>query len=164
MLAGATDSGICLLEFVERRGLPAQIATLRRRFALPIAPGEHPHLTTLRSQLAQYFAATTPRHLKFDLSLDVPATPFQTRVWNALREIPPGHTRAYAHIARLIQEPTATRAVARANGDNRIAIIIPCHRVIGSNGDLTGYAGKIWRKQWLLDHESRVTGTNLWQA
>jgi O-6-methylguanine DNA methyltransferase len=80
-------------------------------------------------------------------------TDFQQRVWQVLRTIPFASTRSYAEQAIAIGQPTATRAVARANGDNPIAIIVPCHRVIGANGKLTGYGGGLWRKQWLLDHE-----------
>lgn len=155
MLAGATDAGVCLLEFTDRRGLATQIATLRRRFATPIVPGESTHLAALRAQLEAYFAGA---RRSFDLPLDAPGTPFQQSVWDALRQIPPDETRSYAAIARAIGRPTAVRAVARANGDNRIAILIPCHRVIGSDGSAVGYAGQIWRKQWLLNHEQQLTG------
>lgn len=151
MLAAASTRGVCLLEFVDRRALEAQIATLRRRIGLPIVPGNNATLVKLESELADYFAG---RSLEFTLALDVPGTPFQERVWKALRAIPPGETRSYAGVARSIGAATSVRAVARANGDNRIALILPCHRVIGSDGALTGYAGGLWRKEWLLEHES----------
>jgi O-6-methylguanine DNA methyltransferase len=85
--------------------------------------------------------------------LRVPGTDFQRAVWNALAEIPYGQTRSYADIAESLGRSTAVRAVARANGDNRIAIVIPCHRVIGKDGSLTGYGGSLWRKQRLLELE-----------
>jgi O-6-methylguanine DNA methyltransferase len=90
---------------------------------------------------------------EFTVPIDAPGTPFQERVWAALKRIPHGQTRSYAQIAREIGEAKAVRAVAKANGDNRIAILIPCHRVIGSDGTLTGYGGGLWRKEWLLDLE-----------
>ena len=155
MLAGASDAGVCLLEFTDSRGLATQISTLRRRFAAPIMPGDSAHLAALRTQLEAYFAGDES---EFDLPLDAPGTPFQESVWKALRQIPVGETRSYAAIAKAIGRPTAVRAVARANGDNRIAILIPCHRVIGSDGSAVGYAGQVWRKQWLLNHEQKITG------
>jgi AraC family transcriptional regulator, regulatory protein of adaptative response / methylated-DNA-[protein]-cysteine methyltransferase len=85
--------------------------------------------------------------------LDVSGTPFQEKVWAALRTIPYGATWSYGDLARSLDAPTATRAVARANGDNRVAIVIPCHRVIGSDGTLTGYGGGLWRKRALLERE-----------
>ena len=103
-----------------------------------------------REQLAAYFAGERER---FDLALAPRGTPFQLRVWRALREIPFGRTATYAEIARAIGKPTASRAVGAANRVNPFAIVVPCHRVIGASGDLTGYAGGLPRKRWLLDHE-----------
>lgn len=150
LLAGAVEEGVCLLEFVDRRAIEKQLDTLRRRFSAAAAPGEHPHLALLRTELAAYFRGTLRR---FAVPLAVRGTPFQATVWDALRRIPHGQTRSYADIAADIARPTAVRAVARANGDNRIAILIPCHRVIGSDGSLTGYGGGLWRKQKLLEIE-----------
>lgn len=155
MLAAAGEQGVCLLEFVDRRALATQIATLRRRFAAVIQPGSNAHLETLQRELAAYFAG---RSAKFSVQLEAPGTEFQAAVWDALRAIPSGQTRSYLDIARQIGRPTATRAVARANGDNRLAILIPCHRVIGSDGTLTGYGGGVWRKEWLLEHERAMAG------
>jgi O-6-methylguanine DNA methyltransferase len=101
-----------------------------------------------------YFAGDL-RH--FSIPLVAPGTEFQRTVWDELRRIPFGETRSYADVARAIGRPSAVRAVARANGDNRMAIFIPCHRVVGSDGRLTGYGGGLWRKQHLLDLESRVS-------
>jgi len=92
------------------------------------------------------------------LPLDIRGTPFQEKAWSALLKIPYGETRSYADQARAVDNPAAVRAVAKANGDNRISIIIPCHRVIGSDGKLTGYGGGLWRKQYLLDLESGFKG------
>lgn len=112
-------------------------------------------------QLAQFFAG---ERREFDLVLDPAGTPFQQRVWMALREIPYGETRSYADIANALGSPTATRAVGAANGRNPIGIVVPCHRVIGADGSLTGYAGGVENKRWLLDHESHVAGHTLLSA
>ncbi len=155
MLAAASDTGVSLLEFVDRRALATQIATLRKRVAGIVRPGSNRHSDQLQRELASYFAGTSSR---FTTPLEAPGTEFQGRVWDALRAIPSGQTRSYLDIARQIGRPTATRAVARANGDNRLAILIPCHRVIGSDGTMTGYGGGIWRKEWLLEHERTMAG------
>ncbi|PWU06861.1 MAG: XRE family transcriptional regulator [Terriglobia bacterium] len=150
MIAGATDQGVCLLEFTERRMLEAQFATLRRRFDLPIFPGESSHLEQLRAELAEYFAG---RLREFGVPLVYPGTPFETQVWTELRQIPYGETRSYEDLARIVGRPGASRAVGRANGMNRIAIVIPCHRVVNKDGNLCGYGGGLWRKRILLDLE-----------
>jgi AraC family transcriptional regulator, regulatory protein of adaptative response / methylated-DNA-[protein]-cysteine methyltransferase len=115
-------------------------------------PGETPILAALKLQLDEYFRGA---RTDFDVPLDARGTPFQQQVWSALRTIPCGATRSYADVARTIGRPTAVRAVAAANGDNRISILIPCHRVIGSDGKLVGYGGGLWRKQRLLALETR---------
>ncbi|MCC6661886.1 MAG: methylated-DNA--[protein]-cysteine S-methyltransferase [Phycisphaerales bacterium] len=123
---------------------------MKRRFKAGAAPGQHRHLATLRRELSAYFAGGLRR---FTVPLAVRGTEFQVKVWEALRRIPHGQTRSYATVAGEVGRPSAVRAVARANGDNRIAIIIPCHRVIGSDGSLTGYGGGLWRKERLLEIE-----------
>ena len=158
MLAVAGDDGVCLLEFMDRRGLQTQLDTLRKRIPGVVVPGSNAHIEHIEREMTAYFAGTLR---KFSVALDAPGTEFQQRVWAALRKIPLGQTRSYADIARAIDAPTSVRAVARANGDNRLAIIIPCHRVIGSDGTLTGYAGGLHRKEWLLDHERTMTGSSL---
>ncbi len=150
MIAVASDNGVCLLEFSDRRRLETELASIRRHFGQAILPGSNHHLAALREQLAEYFEGT---RRSFELPLVPDGTEFQRRAWEALREIPYGTTRSYAEQARRIGHPSAVRAVARANGENRIAVIIPCHRVIGSDGKLTGYGGGLWRKEWLLQHE-----------
>ena len=113
-------------------------------------PGEHRHLAQIERELREYFdgARTT-----FDTPVALTGSPFQTRVWRALQDIPAGATRSYGQLAAAIGQPSAVRAVGRANGDNRLSIIVPCHRVIGADGALTGYGGGLARKQKLLDLE-----------
>lgn len=153
MLAVAGEEGLAMLEFVDRRALQTQIDTLRRRVAGAVVPGTNRHIDTVERELRAYFAG---KLTAFTTPLEAPGTPFQQRVWDALRAIPYGRTRSYADVARAIGAPTAVRAVARANGDNRIAIIIPCHRVIGSDGTLTGYGGGLERKRRLLEIEGAI--------
>ncbi len=153
MLAGATEAGICLLEFADRRMLETQLKRLQKRLKAKLLPGEHAFFEPLADQLQAYFEG---KLTQFELPLDLVGTDFQTTVWQELMTIPMGETRSYQSQAQHIGKPKAVRAVAGANGDNSIAIIVPCHRVIGSNGHLTGYGGGIWRKAWLLEHEAKV--------
>ena len=155
ILAGAVEEGICLLEFVDRRMLETQLDRLAHRLRAEILPGTSPHFRPLTSQLTEYFTGT---RTTFDLPIVALGTPFQERVWAELRTIAYGTTRSYGEQARRMGQPTAVRAVARANGDNRIAILIPCHRVIGADGKLTGYGGGLWRKERLLDLERARLG------
>lgn len=150
MFVCATDQGICLLEFVDRRMLETEFEDLQKRLKATIIYGENEHVKQLRTELAAYFAQER-KH--FDVPLHAPGTDFQQQVWKELCQIPLGATRSYQGQAIAIGNPNAVRAVARANGMNRIAIVIPCHRVIGKDGSLTGYAGGLERKKWLLDHE-----------
>jgi AraC family transcriptional regulator of adaptative response/methylated-DNA-[protein]-cysteine methyltransferase len=153
MIAAATDDGICLLEFTERRMLPTQLAIVERRFGRLVG-GRHAYLERLQDELDAYFRGGVS---VFSVPLRAPGSAFEERVWSTLREIPPGETRSYDQIARALGRPGAARAVGRANGRNRIAIIIPCHRVIGADGALTGYGGGLWRKQRLLELEARYS-------
>ena len=150
MAAAATDEGVCLLEYTDPTRLRAQIAQLRRRIAPRIVAGDHPHLAALREQLAGYFAGTL-KH--FTVPLVAPGTPFEESVWQALLRIPYGQTRSYIEIARELGSREGQRAVGRANGLNRIAIVIPCHRVVNHAGGIGGYGGGLWRKERLLDLE-----------
>ena len=118
-----------------------------------IVPGSHPVLDQATLEINEYFAG---KRKTFTLPFAKRGTDFQRRVWDELLQIPAGETRSYAEIARRIGQPKAVRAVARANGDNYRCIVIPCHRVIGSDGSLTGYGGGLARKQWLLDHEKKM--------
>jgi len=151
MIAAATERGVCLLEFADRRMLETQIRRLRRLIAgAAFTPGRSEHLDLLDRELQRYFAGELQR---FTVPTDVPGTEFQRSVWDRLIEIPYGELSTYEAIARGIGRPTAMRAVGRANGDNRLAIMIPCHRVVRSDGSLCGYGGGVWRKQRLLDLE-----------
>ena len=150
MLAGATEKGICLLEFVDRRMLETQIKRLKKIFDAEFIPGENKHIDQLNKQLKEYFKG---KRKDFDLQLVIDGTDFQQKVWKELQKIPFGKTRSYQQQAIALGNPKAIRAVAKANGDNRIAVIIPCHRVIGKNGELVGYGGGMWRKQFLLNLE-----------
>lgn len=152
MFICATNEGICLLEFVERKMLETEFQQLQQRLKSTIVHGENEHIKLAKIQLSEYFCGSRS---EFNLSLVTPGTDFQQQVWQALSTIPFGKTVSYQQQAEKINKPTAVRAVATANGCNRIAIIVPCHRVIGKNGHLTGYAGGLARKKWLLDHEAK---------
>jgi AraC family transcriptional regulator of adaptative response/methylated-DNA-[protein]-cysteine methyltransferase len=151
MLAAATEEGICLLEFADRRMLETELQGLSKLLKTEFVPGFSKHFDTLNTQLEEYFGG---KRKKFDLPLVLAGTPFQKKVWIQLQTIAYGTTRSYGEQAEAIGVRKAVRAVARANGENRIAIIIPCHRVIGADGRLVGYGGGLWRKRWLLNLES----------
>lgn len=153
MLALADDDGLHLLEFVDRRGLENEILALRKRRRCFIVPGANRYLDTIAKELAAYFDGSGAR---FTVPLVPTGSAFEQTVWKLLQMIPPGKTRSYADMARTLGNPNATRAVGRAIGRNPLAIVIPCHRVIRSDGSLCGYGGGVWRKQWLLDHERRM--------
>jgi AraC family transcriptional regulator of adaptative response/methylated-DNA-[protein]-cysteine methyltransferase len=150
MLALADRQGLRMLEFVDRRGLEREVAQLRRRLRCAIVPGTNETLEAAEVQVRRYFAG---EQLKFDLPLAPVGSAFQLDVWAALQRIPVGETRSYAEIAAAVGRRGAQRAVGRANGSNMMSIVIPCHRVIASDGTLSGYGGGVWRKQRLLDHE-----------
>jgi AraC family transcriptional regulator of adaptative response/methylated-DNA-[protein]-cysteine methyltransferase len=151
MFAAATDDGLCLLEFSDRRMLERELEDLQRRLRGRIIYGRNRHIDSAESQFEEYFAGT---RRDFDVPLDAPGSDFQKLVWDGLRRLPYGSTVSYAELARRIGRPSSVRAVGNANGYNRLAIIIPCHRVIGADGTLTGYGGGLDRKKWLLEHES----------
>lgn len=152
LIAAATSKGICLLEFTDRRMLDNQFKRLRRYFQCAIVPGENGHITLLKKELKEYFDG---KRKKFTVPLVFPGSPFELQVWNALLRIPAGATASYYDVAMKIGKPKSSRAVGRANGMNRIAIVIPCHRVINKNGDLGGYGGGVWRKKMLLELENQ---------
>jgi AraC family transcriptional regulator of adaptative response/methylated-DNA-[protein]-cysteine methyltransferase len=154
LLAGASDTGISFLEYTDRRMLEHNFKSMRRRFGCGVVPGRHPLLDQLERELKEYFQG---RRRDFTLPLAAHGTPFQDRVWTELRRIPYGVTIAYDELARRIGQPIAQRAVARANGMNFVCILIPCHRVIGKDGSLTGYGGGLWRKRLLLELERAGT-------
>lgn len=156
MLAGATDDGICLAEFADRRMLPTQLDTLRRRLRRPILAGSHAHLDRLRTELAEYFAGD---RRAFDLPLVAPGSAFQQRTWAELRRLHAGSTVSYEELAERVGRPKAQRAVGTANGANRIAVVIPCHRVVRKSGETGNYGGGRWRKEWLLAHEAALAAS-----
>ncbi len=147
MVVAATSTGICLLEFTDRRMLDNQFKRLRKYFHCVIIPGENKHIVQLKKELKEYFDG---QRTTFSVSLVVNGSPFEQNVWNALLKIPCGATASYEEIAKMIGSPKSSRAVGRANGMNRIAIVIPCHRVINKNGELGGYGGGVGRKKTLL--------------
>ncbi len=151
MFACATKKGLCLLDFTDRKMLETEFNDLCKRLNAVILPGSNPYLEEVQSELVEYFSG---ERKIFSIPLDTPGTYFQKSVWKILQDIPYGKTRSYKEQAIAIGNPKAVRAVASANGHNRVSIIIPCHRVIGSDGSLVGYGGGLQRKQWLLDLES----------
>jgi len=158
MLAGTTDDAVCLLEFTDRPMLETQLNRVQTRLNCVFIPESNAMMNQLREELKAYFEGTLSR---FEVPLEYPGTQFQRKVWNALQSIEFGRTVSYQEIATKIGDAKAVRAVARANGDNRIAIIIPCHRVIGKDGSLTGYGGGLHRKKFLLDLEQGVQELSL---
>lgn len=153
MAVAATDDGICLAEFADRRMLETQFKRVHRQHDRPFAPGHHAHIDQLSRELEDYFSGN---RIQFEVKMDVSGSDFQMQTWKQLQRIPYGETTSYEQMARAMGRTGAQRAVGRANGDNRLAILIPCHRVVRSDGSLSGYGGGIWRKQWLLDHERNV--------
>jgi O-6-methylguanine DNA methyltransferase len=163
MLGGASSRGICLCEFASRGGEERIVARLRKRHGCAVIPPGRwqagtesgslraDHLDSLEDQIAEYFSGL---RREFDLSLDLGGTPWQRRVWSALQEIPYGATTSYGRLAETLGKPGGSRAVGRANGDNYVSIVVPCHRVVQSDGGLRGYGGGLHRKRWLLDLEA----------
>ena len=147
MLAVASDRGLCLLEFVGQPGVERELAQVQAARGEALQEKGNAVTVLLASELAEYFGR---RRRVFSVPLDLVGTPFQIAAWQALLAIPYGETRSYAQQARTIGQPTATRAVAAANGQNKVSIVVPCHRVIGSNGSLTGFGGGLPRKRALL--------------
>ncbi|WNG49372.1 methylated-DNA--[protein]-cysteine S-methyltransferase [Archangium minus] len=140
----ATEGALTAIYMENHKGAPVLVASERE---------DHPVLEAARRQLEEYFAG---ERMSFDVPLDPVGTPFQKSVWALLREIPLGVTRSYGELARCLGRASAARAVGAANGRNPISIIVPCHRVVGTDGKLTGYAGGVPTKQWLLEHEQRM--------
>src|ERR1041385_4600854 len=147
LIAGASGRGVCFLEFTDRRMLEGQVTTLRRHFKCAVVPGNNEFIDQLKCELGEYFAGSRK---KFSVRLEYPGTPFQRKVWNELLKIPYGKITSYEDIAKRVGSPAAVRAVGTANGMNRIAIVIPCHRVVNKNGEMGGYGGGLRRKEALL--------------
>jgi AraC family transcriptional regulator, regulatory protein of adaptative response / methylated-DNA-[protein]-cysteine methyltransferase len=148
MLVVSNDEKLYLLDFKDRKTVAKELTVLQKSNS--IIPGETAASRSIKKELKQYLNGELTQ---FTTPMQLQGSEFQKRVWQALIDIPSGETRSYADIAQTINQPKAYRAVARANGSNRLAIIIPCHRVIQSNGELGGYGGGVPRKQWLLNHE-----------
>lgn len=155
MIAGADSDGLCLLEFADRPALPKEKEDLKRLLDADFCDASSLILEETERQVIEYFKGLRK---EFDIKLKAPGSEFQRKIWVILQNIPYGATRSYKEQAIALGNLNAIRAVAKANGENRISIIIPCHRVIGSNGDLIGYGGGVWRKKKLLELEARVDG------
>ena len=150
MIAIADENALYLLEFVDRRGLEREVERLRKKTKSAIIPGHTQPISSIEKELCRYFEGKLS---EFKTPLFFLGSPFQKSVWEELKKIPPGETRTYSDLAVAIGRPSACRAVAQANGANQISIVIPCHRVINSNGELGGYGGGLARKKWLINHE-----------
>ena len=150
MLSISDEEKLFLFEFISRRGLEREIERLRAKGRVVIVPGRTAPIDSIEQEIQAYFDGT----LKiFETPVHLHGSDFQQSAWRALQKIPYGETRSYSEQAELLGSPSATRAVANANGANQLAVIVPCHRIVRSNGDLGGYGGGLERKQWLLDHE-----------
>ncbi len=145
MIAVADDHALHLLEFADRPALPKELERLRKAVKGRVALGRPAPIDQAAEEMRAYLAGRLTRF-----------TPFTRQVWEALRRIPAGETRSYSGLAQEIGRPEATRAVARANGANQIAVMIPCHRVLGADGSLTGYGGGLWRKERLIALERQM--------
>lgn len=158
MIGMAEPRGLVLLEFIDRPILPREIEELRARHGYGVRPGDNPHLRQIGHELREYFAGT---RCEFSVPLVMPGGAFESSVWRALQRVPFGVMRTYGDLAKALGKPNAARAVGAANGRNRLAIVIPCHRICGAGGDLVGYGGGRARKQWLLNHERRIAARYL---
>lgn len=150
MIAGASDNGLCFLEWRDRGGVERILTRVKKRYKKKLVPGSNNHLKVLQVELKKYFNGEAQ---KFTVEIDIVGTKFEKKVWDRLLNIPYGITRSYGNIATELNNTGASRAVGRANGSNYMSIVIPCHRVIESNGKLRGYGGGLWRKKHLLELE-----------
>ncbi|MCB0723488.1 MAG: bifunctional transcriptional activator/DNA repair protein Ada [Ignavibacteriae bacterium] len=154
IILAANDKGLCLAEFSDRRMLEYQLKVLNKYFKSPLVPGRNKFIEQAESELEEYFKGNLKN---FKVPIEYPGTEFQQKVWEGLRNIPYGTTVSYVELAKKVGTPKGSRPVGTANGMNRLAIIIPCHRVIKNDGSLGGYGGGLWRKKRLLELEG-VTG------
>lgn len=163
MVAVFSPEGLRLLEFLGQPRVDREMAQVEAAAGGPAVEGQNALTKQLGRELVEYFAG---ERRSFDIPLDLLGTPFQLQVWKALLEIPYGETWSYGREAHHIGRPTASRAVAAANGQNKVSIVVPCHRVIGGDGNLTGYGGGLPRKQFLLalEKESSQPQGQLWQT
>lgn len=155
MVVAADDRDLYLLEFADRRMLQTQISRLAARLDCGFSPGQNVLIEQAEREVSEYFNGL---RTEFTVPVRFPGTEFQQAVWRQLLAIPYGHTSHYEALARAVGRPGGSRAVGRANGDNRLAIIVPCHRVVRADGSLSGYGGGVRRKEWLLNHERAVIG------
>ncbi len=156
MIAVVDKHALWLLEFLDRKALPAEIERLKKITRSGIVMGRETVTDRIENELARYFSG---ERVAFSTPLASFGSGFTRQVWDELQNIPPGEIKSYSDIARSMGNSSACRAVARANGANQISIVIPCHRVIGQDGSLTGYGGGLWRKKWLIEHERRMAAT-----
>ncbi|CAI2932999.1 bifunctional transcriptional activator/DNA repair enzyme AdaA [Aminobacter niigataensis] len=154
LIAIADRHALHILEFLERKALASEVRKLQAATGSAIAFGRATPIDQIEAELGAYFAG---KSANFTTRLAPQGTAFERQVWDGLRRIPAGTSVTYSGLAAEIGNPAAVRAVGRANGANPIAVVIPCHRVVGASGDLTGYGGGLWRKRWLLEHERRMT-------
>ncbi|TCU38501.1 bifunctional transcriptional activator/DNA repair enzyme AdaA [Rhizobium azibense] len=161
MVAVADQTHLHLLEFHDRKALQAELENLQRKTRSSVAAGRPPAIEQIDAELKAYFEGKSA-NFKTPLAL-ANSTAFERAVWAKLREIPVGERRGYGDLAREMENPQMVRAIGRANGANQIAIVIPCHRVVGTDGSLTGYGGGLWRKQWLLRHEGKMRPNGLFK-
>ncbi|MEM1379947.1 MAG: trifunctional transcriptional activator/DNA repair protein Ada/methylated-DNA--[protein]-cysteine S-methyltransferase [Pseudomonadota bacterium] len=156
MIAVADDEAVWLVEFADRKELPREIAAVEKQAGSAIGFGESAVIAQLKAELDAFFGGARST---FRVPIHPYGTDFMQMVHAGLRRIPPGTTLSYGALAQKLGRPTAMRAVARANAANRLAVIVPCHRVIAADGTIAGYAGGVWRKEWLLNHERQFSGT-----
>jgi AraC family transcriptional regulator of adaptative response/methylated-DNA-[protein]-cysteine methyltransferase len=153
MTAVADEEYLLALEFEDRGTRRGDIDRLLARTGCGLRPGSTGPIESIRRELAEYFAGVRSA---FETPVSPLGTPFEQSVWQTVRAVPYGETRSYRDLAVTLGRPAATRAVGRANGANPVPIVVPCHRIIGSDGSLCGYGGQMWRKRWLLEHERRT--------
>ena len=153
IVLGERDGKICMVEFKSGERAKNSLKVLSMHYGAELNRRKTPTLKSAEKQLSRYFAG---KSAGFDLPIDYIGTDFQKSVWKQLKKIPFGKTENYARIAEKAGSRKAARAAGAAIGSNRISVIIPCHRVIGKNGSLTGFGGGMWRKEWLLKHEGAI--------
>lgn len=158
MRAAATGQGICLFDFEYRRMIDSIVKRIETGLQEKLQPGNNEFIDQVEEEINEYLQGS---RITFDVPLHMVGSNFQKSVWNGLLAIPYGETRSYKQQSIFLGDEKAIRAVAGANGENGIAIIIPCHRVIGADGSLTGYGGGLPRKKWLLEHEAKHSGKHI---
>ena len=156
MIAVSDKSMLYLLEFADRKALPTELKKLWKMSKGELGIGRFAPTDQVEEELSAYFRAESSG---FMVPVYLKGSAFTLSVWDELRLIPAGQTRSYSEVAEAVGKPSAVRAVARANGANQLALVIPCHRVIGADGSLTGYGGGLWRKQYLIELEKKLASS-----